>query len=102
MTIVALSLGLAFVLVNYSLPFLVTLLIVAVLALSITALSIVYYVSNKPNATAALLNLAIKVILFFRKRWNPDAFKLKAEDLLKEFHQGIHQLYLSQNRLYSL
>jgi uncharacterized protein (TIRG00374 family) len=91
-TIIALSLGLGLVLVNYSLPILVTVLIATVLALSIAALSIVYYVSNKPKATAALLNLSVKVMLLFRKSWNPESFKFKAEALLKEFHQGIHQL----------
>ena len=92
MTIIALSLGLGLVLINYSLPLMVTLLIATVLALSITALSIVYYVSNKPKATASLLTWAIKIILFFRKRWNHENFKAKADNLLKEFHQGIHQL----------
>jgi uncharacterized protein (TIRG00374 family) len=92
MTIIALSLGLGLVLVNYVLPIMVTLLIATVLAFSITALSIVYYVSNKPTATATLLTWAIKIILFFRKRWNPETFKAKAHDLLKEFHQGIYQL----------
>ena len=92
MTIIALSLGLGLVLVNYSLPPIVTLLIATVLALSITTLSIVYYVSNKPKATATLLAWAIKIILFFRKHWNHENFKAKADDLLKEFHQGIHQL----------
>jgi len=92
MTIIALSLGLGLVLVNYSLPLMVTLLIATVLALSITTLSIVYYVSNKPKATSTLLAWAIRIILFFNKRWNPENFKAKADDLLKEFHQSIHQL----------
>jgi uncharacterized protein (TIRG00374 family) len=99
LTIIALSLGLGLVLVNYSLPLMVTLLIATVLALSITALSIVYYVSNKPKATATLLTWAIKIILFFRKRWNPENFKAKADNLLKEFHQGIHQLISKPKKL---
>ena len=92
MTIIALSLGLGLVLLNYSLPLVVTLLIATVLALSISAISIVYYVSNKPKATATLLTWAIKIILFFRKHWNAESFRDKANDLLKEFHIGIHQL----------
>lgn len=91
-TIVALSLGLGFVLVNYSLPLMVTLLITTVLLLSILSLSIIFYVSNKPKATAALVMLAIKLVSFFRKRWNSEDFKVKADNLLKEFHQGIQEL----------
>ena len=98
-TIIALSLGLGLVLFNYSLALTVTLLIATVLALSITALSIVYYVSNKPKATATLLTWAIKIILFFRKRWNPENFKVKADNLLIEFHQGIHQLISKPKKL---
>ena len=81
-TIVALSTGLGLVLANYSLPLATTLLIAFVLALSILALAIVYYVSIKPTATKTLLNWAIKIVLFFRKRWNPQSFQLKAEDRL--------------------
>ncbi len=92
MTVVALSLGLGLVLVNYSLPTTVTLLIITVLVLSIIALSLVYYVSNKPKATAALVNWAIKITLLFRKRWNPENFRLKADELLNEFHQSIRML----------
>lgn len=92
MTIVALSLGLGFVLVNYSLPFAATFIIAVVLLLSILSLAIVFYVSNKPRATATLLGFAIKIILFFRKRWNSEDFNVKANNLLKKFHQGIQEL----------
>lgn len=92
MTIVALSTGLGLVLANYSLPLATTLLIAIVLILSILALAIVYYVSIKPTATKTLLNLAIKIAVFFRKRWNPQNFRLKAEELLDKFHAGIKQL----------
>ena len=91
-TIVALSTGLGLVLVNYSLPLAATLLMATVLTLSIVALAIVYYVSIKPAATKTLLNWAIKIVMFFRKRWNPQNFKLKAEDELGKFHAGIKQL----------
>ncbi len=91
-TIAALSTGLGLVLVNYSLPIATTLLMVTVLTLSIAALAIVYYVSIKPVATKTLLNLAIKIVVFFRKRWSPFDFKLKAEDGLDKFHAGIKQI----------
>lgn len=92
LTIVALSTGLGFVLLKYSLPTTATLLIGLVLALSILTLGVVYYVSFKPAATKTLLNLAIKIILFFRKSWKPQNFRTKAEELLGNFHLGIEQL----------
>ena len=92
MTIVALAIGLSSVLIGYSLPLLVTFLIALVLALSILALAVVYYVSIKPTATKTLLNWAIRVALFFRKNWNPQNFRLKADETLGRFHSGIAQL----------
>ncbi len=92
MTIVALSIGLGLVLVNYPLPLATTLLMSTVLTLSIAALVIVYYVSIKPVATKTLLSWMIRIVVFFRKRWSPLDFKLKAEDGLDKFHAGIKQL----------
>jgi uncharacterized protein (TIRG00374 family) len=92
LTIIALSAGLVLVLVNYSLPLLVTLLIGSVLVLSILALSIVYYVSIKPTATRTLLNVAVRLIVFFRKHWDSTNFIVKAEDWLDKFHIGFQQL----------
>ena len=92
LTISALSVGLFLVLFSYHLPLEATLLIGLVLALSILTLAIVYYVSDKPHATSALLNLAIKIALIFRKSWDPKNFRAKAEELLDTFHSGIEQL----------
>lgn len=92
LTIVALSAGLSLVIANYSLPFATTLLIAFVLILSILALAIVYFVSIKPATTKTLLNWAIKIGVFFRKRWNPQNFQVKAEELLGKFHGGFKQL----------
>lgn len=91
-TVVALSTGLGLVLANYSLPLATTLLMATVLTLSIIALAIVYYVSIKPTATKTLLNWAIKIVSFFRKSWNPQNFRSKAEESLGKFHVGILQL----------
>jgi uncharacterized protein (TIRG00374 family) len=91
-TVVAMALGLGLVLISYPLPFIVTFLISLVLTLSILALLLVYYISVKPSATKTLLNWAIRVALFFRKSWNPQNFRLKAEELLGKFHLGIEQL----------
>ena len=42
----------------------------------------VYYVSVKPTATKTLLNWAVRIIMFFRKTWNPEGFRQKADGLL--------------------
>src|SRR5665647_1289375 len=89
LTIAALSSGLGLVLLKYSLPIASTLLISLVLALSILTLGVVYYVSFKPTATKTLLNWIIKMALFFRKSWNPQNFRSKAEELLGNFHLSL-------------
>jgi len=91
-SVVALTLGLSLVLVNYSLPLTTALLIAFILSLSILGLGIVYYVSIKPAATKTLLNWTIKIMSFFRKRWNPQDFRSKGEETLGNFHIGISQL----------
>lgn len=91
-TVVALGLGLGLVLISYPLPPIATFLIAIVLSLSILTLLLVYYVSIKPTATKTLLNWSIRIALFFRKRWNPQNFRLKAEELLGKFHLGMEQL----------
>jgi uncharacterized protein (TIRG00374 family) len=92
MTITALAAGLTSLLVSYSLPIIVTFLFALVLALSILTLGIVYFVSIKPAATKTLLNAAIRIVRVFRKRWNPQNLKDKAEDLFGRFHADIAQL----------
>jgi uncharacterized protein (TIRG00374 family) len=92
LTIAALSTGLGLVLLKYSLPTAATLLIGLVLALSILTLIIVFYVSFKSTATKSLINMIIKIALFFRRSWNPQNFMIKAEELLGNFHIGIEQL----------
>ncbi len=92
MTIAALTTGLISVLFSYQLPIEVTFLIATVLVLSIAALAIVYYVSIKPSATKRLLGWGIKLALFFKKSWNSQNFKFKAEETLGNFHLGITQL----------
>lgn len=91
-SITALSTGLILVLFNYNLPTAATLLMSLVLVLSILTLFIVYYVSFKPSATKRLLNWAIKIACLFRKSWNPNNFKEKAENSLNNFHTGIERL----------
>jgi len=91
-TIVALSAGLVLLLVRYAFPLLESLFIVLILALSILILAVVYYMSLKPSATDTLLNWAIKFAHFFKKNWNSEAVRVKAEGLLDGFHEGMGQL----------
>ena len=98
-TVVAMALGLGFVLAGYSLPELVTFLISLVLGLSIVTLILVYYVSIKPSATKTLLNWAIRVLVFFRKKWSPEGFKQKAMGLLDTFHTSMRDLRANSKRL---
>jgi uncharacterized protein (TIRG00374 family) len=91
-TVVAMGLGLGLVLTSYPLPFIVTFLISLVLGLSIFTVVLVYYISVKPSATTTLLNWAVRAVLFFRKNWNFQNFKLRANALLSTFHDGMEQL----------
>ncbi|HEX7483224.1 MAG TPA: lysylphosphatidylglycerol synthase transmembrane domain-containing protein, partial [Candidatus Bathyarchaeia archaeon] len=91
-TIVALSTGLGLVLLNYDLPPTAIIIISTVLVLSILSLAIIYYVSFKATATKTLLSWAVKIISFFRKRWDPQNFKCRAEEMLNKFHEGTLQL----------
>ena len=92
LTVAMLSTGLALVLFSYELDLLAAFAIGLVLVLSIATLGIVYYVSLKPAATKTLLGWAVKVLKFFRKNWNPQNFRTKAEGLLGSFHANIDQL----------
>lgn len=92
MTVVALSLGLGLVLLNYPVEPLTALLIALVLALSILTLGVIYWVSIKQSATETLLNFAVKTVRTFRKTWNPEPFRLKAETLLGGFHNSFEEL----------
>jgi len=92
LSISTLAIGLCLVLINYQLPVFAAVIISIVLALSILALGIVYYVSIKPSATKTLLGLAVKIIRFFRRSWNPAAFLTKAEVTLTGYHEGIAKL----------
>ena len=91
-TIVALSAGLGLLLVSYPLPLIDSFFIILILALSILSLAVIFYVSTRPTATKTLLNWAIKVGLFFRKKWNPEPLRLKGQQFLDRFHSGIKEL----------
>jgi len=92
MTVAALTAGLVLVLFKYALPVEATVLIAVVLALSILALAIIYYISIRPSATKMLLGWSIKIMLVFRKNWDPESFRAKGEEMLGSFHVGFEQL----------
>jgi uncharacterized protein (TIRG00374 family) len=92
LSIATLAIGLTLVLINYQLPVFATIIIGFVLALSMIALGLVYYVSLRPSATKTLLGLAVRIVHFFRKSWNPTGFLIKAEETLGGFHDGITKL----------
>lgn len=91
-TVVTFSVGLVLVLMNYALPLLAVISIAAFLILSALSLFIVYYVSVKPKATDAILRFIIRLVLFFRKRWNAEGFKQKVQAALGTFHEGMQAL----------
>lgn len=91
-SIATLAIGLTLVLLNYQLPIFAVIIIGFVLAMSILALGLVYYVSLKPSATKTLLGWAVKIVHFFRKSWNPAGFLAQAEAALGGFHDGIATL----------
>ncbi len=88
----ALSIGLIMALLNYSMPTLTMISVVAFLALSLFSLTFIFYISFHPKATDALLRFAVKVILIFRKKWNPEGFVNKTQEALKSFHDNTDQL----------
>jgi uncharacterized protein (TIRG00374 family) len=91
-SVAALSLGLGFVLVSYPLSLAGTFLIAVVLLLSVLTLVVVFYVSAKPSATGTLLDWGIGIVLFFRRKWNPEGFRARSEAFLGQFHFGMRQL----------
>ena len=92
-TVVDLILGLVLLAWHYTLPSVVLIFIAVVLFLSTLMLIVVSYVSAKPGATKRMLNWLIRVINFVRRgRWNSVDFRLKAEEMLNKFHEGIRTL----------
>jgi len=92
-TVVDLILGLALLALSYTLSSTVLIFIAIILFLSAFSLVVVSYLSAKPGATKRILNWLIRVIFFVRRgHWNPQDFRLKAEELLNTFHEGIGTL----------
>ncbi len=92
MSVISFSAGLIMVLLNYTMPTLTTISVIGFLAISLSALVIVFYVSFNPKATDLILRFIIKVISFFRKKWNPEPFQNKILETLTSFHHNVDQL----------
>jgi uncharacterized protein (TIRG00374 family) len=92
-TVGSLIFGLALLALNYSLSSNVLWFVTFVLILTVSALSMIIYLSANEKATAKILGWTIRAGSFIlRDRWNPQDFRTKAEQLLKRFHEGIHTL----------
>lgn len=92
-TVINLVLGLALLGWNYALPGIVLIFIAIVSFLSIFSLIVTCYLSAKPKVTKAILDWLIHVACTVRRgRWNPQDFRLKAEEMLNKYHEGIQTL----------
>jgi len=88
-----LFLGLVLLALNYTLPGNVILFIALVLVVTVSALVVLWYLSSNPKATKTLLNWFVRFLAFFlRRRWNSEDFRLRAENVLDEFHKGMRSL----------
>ncbi len=92
-TIVDLILGLALLVLYYTLPSGVFFFVVMVLLLSVFSLGVIWYLSSNPKATKTLLGWLMRGASFvLRDRWNSEDFRLRAEDTLNKFHEGMRNL----------
>jgi uncharacterized protein (TIRG00374 family) len=92
-TVIDLILGLALLALNYSLPSRVLAFVTAVLFLTALSLVVVLYLSTNAKATGRILDWLIRAACFIRRgRWNPRDFRVKAEQMLNRFHEGIRTL----------
>jgi len=99
-TVVSLISGLGLLALNYTLPSDVLIFVTVVLFLTAFSLFVVLYLSTHAKATGRILNWLIRVICFIRRgRWNPQDFRVKAEDMLNRFHEGIRILSASPKAL---
>jgi uncharacterized protein (TIRG00374 family) len=88
-----LFLGLVLLALNYTLPGNVILFIALVLGVTVASLIVLWYLSSKPKATKTLLDWFVRFLSFFlRGRWNSEDFRLRAENVLDQFHEGMRTL----------
>ncbi len=92
-TIIALICGLALLALNYTLSSAVLIFIGFVLFLSTFALIMICYLSAKPKATKRMLDWLIRAISLVRgSTWNSLNFRLRGEETLNRFHEGMQTL----------
>jgi uncharacterized protein (TIRG00374 family) len=92
-TVVSLILGLAIYGLHYPLASNILVFVVVVLTLTAFSFFVIVYLSASQKATARMLNWIIRAACFIRRgRWNPQTFRLQAEQVLNRFHEGIRTL----------
>ncbi len=92
-TVLDLFLGLVLLALNYTLPGSVILFIVLVLVVTVASLVVLWYLSSNPKATKTLLDWFVRFLSFFlRGRWNSEDFRVRAENVLDKFHEGMRSL----------
>jgi uncharacterized protein (TIRG00374 family) len=92
-TIVSLILGLALLTFNYTPSGNVLIFVTIVLLLTVFSLGTILYLSGNDKATRRMLGWLIRAGRYLRRgRWNPEDFRLKAQGMLKRFHEGIRTL----------
>lgn len=92
-TVFSLVLGLVLLAAKYTITSIVLVFSGVVLSLLALSLVIVVYLSSRPLVTKAILNWLIRLGCSLRRgRWDPSSFRLKAEETLNTFHEGIKTL----------
>lgn len=92
-TVLDLFLGLVLLALYYTQPERVILFIVLVLVVTVASLIVLWYLSSNIKATKTLLHWLVRVFSFFlRGRWNSEDFRVRAEDVLEKFHDGMRGL----------
>jgi uncharacterized protein (TIRG00374 family) len=97
---VALISALSLLALNYALPMGILPFIVVVLVLTVFTLAMLYYLSVKPSVTKRILGGLIRLFSSIRgNRWNSHEFRVRAEEMLGKFHEGIRTLTANPRRL---
>jgi len=92
-TVLDLFLGLVLLAFNYTLPGSAILFIALILVVTVSALIVLWYLSSSSKATKTLLDWFVRFLSFFlRGRWNSQDFRVRAENVLDKFHEGMRSL----------
>jgi uncharacterized protein (TIRG00374 family) len=93
LSLVGLIIGLVLLASNYSFPPEVLIFIGLVLFLTVFSLFFVSYLSAKPKVTKRMLDWLIRAVSAVRRgHWDSSNFRLKSEETLERFHEGMNTL----------